>query len=102
MSPFDISRIQSTVGARGIARDAHDIGAAPGHKPDPVAAPSLKAAETGLKLETGLALGGAQAPVDSDRVAQIRAALSSGTYPLLPTRIADAMIAAPLLLASDA
>ena len=37
-------------------------------------------------------------PVDSDRVAQIRSALAEGSYPLVPARIADAMIAAGLRL----
>lgn len=40
-------------------------------------------------------------PVDAERVAQIRGALRDGTYPLLPTRTADAMIAARMLLAIE-
>ena len=35
-------------------------------------------------------------PVDNDRVAEIRSALRDGTYPLVPAKIADAMIAAQL------
>ena len=38
----------------------------------------------------------AAAPVDTDRVAQIKTALRDGTYPLIPAEIADAMIAAQL------
>ncbi|MFV0643430.1 MAG: flagellar biosynthesis anti-sigma factor FlgM [Sphingomonadaceae bacterium] len=41
---------------------------------------------------------GTQAPVDQERVAQIRQAIKQGTYPILPARIADAMIAAGYLL----
>jgi len=41
---------------------------------------------------------GANSPFDVDRVAQIRKAVEDGSYPLLPTRIADAMIAAGYLL----
>jgi len=37
-------------------------------------------------------------PVDSDRVAQIRKAIEQGHYPVLPARLADAMIAAGMLL----
>lgn len=37
-------------------------------------------------------------PIDTARVDQIRKAIKDGTYPLIPTRIADAMIAAGLLL----
>lgn len=44
------------------------------------------------------ALAGASAPVDEDRVAEIRHAVEQGRYPVVPTRIADAMIAAGYLL----
>jgi negative regulator of flagellin synthesis FlgM len=44
------------------------------------------------------ALNPGEAPVDSDRVEMIRKAVDTGTYPLVPTKIADAMIAAGLLL----
>ena len=37
-------------------------------------------------------------PVDVERVALIRAAIASGSYPLVPAKIADAMIAAGLHL----
>ena len=37
-------------------------------------------------------------PVDAQRVSEIRKAVESGTYPVIPVRIADAMIAAGFLL----
>lgn len=37
-------------------------------------------------------------PVDVERVMEIRKAVENGTYPVTPTRIADAMIAAGFLL----
>ena len=37
-----------------------------------------------------------EVPVDHDRVAEIRKALEDGTYPLIPTEIADAIIASRL------
>lgn len=40
-------------------------------------------------------------PVDTDRVAEIRSALRDGTYPLIPAKIADAMIAAQLKFEID-
>jgi negative regulator of flagellin synthesis FlgM len=40
------------------------------------------------------------APVDVERVKLIRKAVEEGTYPVLPARIADAMIAAGYLLRS--
>lgn len=46
----------------------------------------------------GAALDPGTAPVDAERVATIRKAIEQGTYPVIPTRVADAMIAAGLLL----
>lgn len=40
------------------------------------------------------------APVDTDRVAEIRKAIESGNYPVIPMKVADAMIAAGFLLRS--
>lgn len=37
-------------------------------------------------------------PVDAERVTEIRKALEQGTYPILPTTVADAIIAAGLIL----
>ena len=39
-------------------------------------------------------------PVDTDRVAEIRKAIERGQYPIVPAKVADAMIAAGLLLRS--
>lgn len=51
-------------------------------------------------VETSSALDAGSAPVDTDRVATIRKAVEDGHYPLVPTQIADAMIAAGVLLRS--
>jgi negative regulator of flagellin synthesis FlgM len=51
-------------------------------------------------VETSKALDPGAAPVDTDRVALIRKAVESGQYPVLPAKIADAMIAAGMLLRS--
>jgi negative regulator of flagellin synthesis FlgM len=49
----------------------------------------------GVSVEIGGAVDAAAgAPVDAERVAEIRAALQDGSYPLVPTKIVDAMIAA--------
>lgn len=57
------------------------------------------AAQTPASLvATSEALDPGEAPIDTDRVAQIRKAVESGEYPLVPARIADAMIAAGILL----
>lgn len=48
----------------------------------------------GRELDPGLP------PVDAERVQQIRKAIEKGTYPIVPAKVADAMIAAGLLLRS--
>ena len=59
----------------------------------PLAAPA--AAEP---IVRAAALGAGTAPIDTERVALIRKAVEAGTYPVVPARIADAMIAAKFLL----
>ncbi|HCF24473.1 MULTISPECIES: flagellar biosynthesis anti-sigma factor FlgM [unclassified Novosphingobium] len=39
-----------------------------------------------------------QPPVDAERVQVIRKAIEDGTYPIVPAKVADAIIAAGLLL----
>ncbi|MCW1404141.1 flagellar biosynthesis anti-sigma factor FlgM [Novosphingobium sp. MW5] len=39
-------------------------------------------------------------PIDNDRVVEIRKAVETGTYPLVPAKVADAIIAAGMLLRS--
>jgi negative regulator of flagellin synthesis FlgM len=46
------------------------------------------------------ALDPGQPPVNADRVATIRKAIDDGSYPVIPMRVADAMIAAGMLLRS--
>ncbi|AIT80666.1 MULTISPECIES: flagellar biosynthesis anti-sigma factor FlgM [Novosphingobium] len=54
----------------------------------------------GAAVETTEALDPSAPPVNTERVKQIRKAVESGTYPLVPAEIADAMIAAGVLLRS--
>jgi negative regulator of flagellin synthesis FlgM len=42
--------------------------------------------------------GAGEVPVDGNRVAEIKRAIETGSYPVLPVRISDGMIAAGLLL----
>ncbi len=62
--------------------------------------PPAPPSSTSPSIETSDALDPGAAPVDTDRVAVIRKAVETGTYPLVPTKIADAMIAAGVLLRS--
>lgn len=52
----------------------------------------------GISLEVTADSAAASPPVDAERVSQIKAALRDGSYPLVPTKIADAMIAAQVSL----
>jgi len=60
-----------------------------------------KSAISKSTLATSDALEPGQAPVDAERVSQIRKAVENGSYPLVPARIADAMIAAGMFLRSS-
>ncbi|WP_298193418.1 flagellar biosynthesis anti-sigma factor FlgM [Novosphingobium sp.] len=63
-------------------------------------APALAVATAAPQVETSEAVKAGAAPVDQERVQTIRHAIETGTYPVLPTKIADAMIAAGMLLRS--
>lgn len=52
----------------------------------------------GATVVSTTALDAGQPPVDSDRVASIRKAIQDGNYPIIPTKISDAMIAAGMML----
>lgn len=64
---------------------------------DKIAAPALQAKPT---ITAHDALDPGASPVDAQRVAEIRKAVERGSFPVIPVRIADAMIAAGLLLRS--
>lgn len=53
-----------------------------------------------VQSEALAALDPGQPPVDAERVAQVREAVESGTYPLVPATVADAIIAAGVILRS--
>jgi negative regulator of flagellin synthesis FlgM len=64
----------------------------------PAAAASAGSATPGVSLEVSTPGEATTPPVDAERVSQIKAALQDGSYPLVPTKIADAMIAAQVSL----
>ena len=66
--------------------------------PVPPAAVAPKPAASSAGLFTSTALDAGAMPVDQSRVAEIKQAIQSNSYPVLPTKIGDAMIAAGLLL----
>lgn len=83
-------------------RPARAIGAKDARTaPGPVANDTARAhasANSAVVLTTALDPGAV--PIDGDRVAMIRKAIEHGNYPVVPTQVADAMIAAGLLLRS--
>lgn len=84
-------------GSKGVlaslkARSAAPVGRVEGTRP---AKPDASAAEA---VATSFASAGAEPKIDHDRVAEIRKAIEQGRYPVVPTQIADAMIAAGFLL----
>ncbi len=96
MSPSEIGRIQPVTPGRNIRQD-HAATAAKSS----ASLPSESKSENAVKVETSEAANSGQPPIDRSRVEIIRKALENGTYPLSPTKIADAMIAAPLLLSIE-
>ena len=69
--------------------------------PGPVANDTARAhASPNSAVVRSAALDPGQPPVDSGRVAEIRRAIERGSYPVIPMRITDAMIAAGMLLRS--
>ncbi|ARU15942.1 flagellar biosynthesis anti-sigma factor FlgM [Croceicoccus marinus] len=81
---------------RPVFTGATRLNPAAGATSAPARAASTAAAAGGLALSDALDPGAP--PVDAQRVAEIRKAIEQGTYPLVPHRIADAMIAAGMFL----
>lgn len=70
-------------------------------KATPVASDTARAhAAPQSAVQRSAALDPGEAPVNADRVAEIRKAIERGSYPVLPMKVADAMIAAGFLLRS--
>lgn len=99
MSPADLTPVSSIGAARAIARD---VPPPPEGKPPIAGAKPQRPPVSAVEVSTGQTIDAGQPPIDADRVALIRAAIAKGDYPILPTKIADAIIAAPLLLGTAA
>ncbi len=95
MPSFELSKLQGISGPRSLAEsDRAQLPARTEAAATPTSANRPNA--NGVKVETTLSVDASQPPVDTDRVVEIRKALQDGSYPLIPTEIADAMIAAQL------
>jgi len=86
---------QSLSGLRGLA--AADLRAFAGRGAKAADVPVGARASAPVVDTSGVLVAG-ETPVDTSRVDTIRKALESGTYPVIPTRISDAIIAAGPLL----
>lgn len=95
MPPIEVGPVGavSAINAR-LARKAGGEASSSG---DSVAATARQSAPV---VEKSVSFDLRSAPVDTDRVNLIRKAIESGHYPVVPTKIADAIIAAGVLLRS--
>lgn len=64
----------------------------------PIGGTASRPAESTLVATDPQMKAGLAAPIDTDRVSEIEKAVAEGRYPIIPTKIADAMIAAGFLL----
>lgn len=94
MSGFDIQRLKGIAPTAPLSSRQEAMAGKSAHQKDVAGNASPKTA--GVAVEVTNKTAGDGPPVDSDRVAEIRSALRDGSYPLVPTKIADAMIAARL------
>ena len=84
-----------TQAPKGIAPGLRAQGAA---RAAGTAQAKVAAAEASAVPVSSVASAGVEPPIDQERVKEIRRAIEEGSYSVVPTRIADAMIAAGFLL----
>lgn len=78
------------------ARTVRTAGAGASEKLSQAAQAKSVRAEDGIGVATVFAKAASGPTFDAERVAQIRKAIAEDRYPLVPAKIADAMIAAKL------
>ncbi len=96
MSPFEISKPQGPLAASSVHTAGKTIYGEAG--PNSRSTDSRVGRDDGISVELRAPVDPGQPPIDTERVSEIRAALKDGTYPIVPARIADAMIAARLAM----
>ncbi|MEO5586142.1 MAG: flagellar biosynthesis anti-sigma factor FlgM [Novosphingobium sp.] len=97
MPPID-TRLTKPIGKiEAISLNGRAVRLASGSADQPAKADNAEApVSSGVVL--GDTLDPGATPINADRIAQIRRALHEGNYPILPTTVADAIIAAGLIL----
>ena len=96
MSLYDVSRLTGSTPLRAVG--SRDSAARTAATPREA---GIAPADQGVSVETGSRVAAGSVPVDSDRVATIKEALRDGSYPIVPARITDALIAARLMLSTN-
>ena len=100
MPPIELGPLGPQAARAVSAVDSKKVGDKPVHS-GPVASETARIhASDSSAVVRSAALDPGPQPVDTDRVAEIRRAIERGQYPILPAKVADAMIAAGLLLRS--
>lgn len=93
MSPIDIRKTAPLAPIRTLPD---------GNSAPPRGQPGTAVPEPGVRVDLTGTDDWQTPPVDNARVAEIREALRDGTYPIVPAKIADALIAAKLTLRGQA
>ena len=102
-APRPVSAVQVTAlgtGAKAVQAETPKAAAPTVTAPTAPAAAPAPASAAAAQVETSDAVKAGVAPVDQERVRAIRQAIETGKYPIVPAKIADAMIAAGMLLRS--
>lgn len=99
MPSFELSKMHAVNAPRALAASERtELPQGAGKRPGPA---RDAAAKSGIAVEIAASANAGKPPVDTERVVQIREALRDGTYPLVPTKIADAIIAARISFTID-
>ncbi|WP_420381513.1 flagellar biosynthesis anti-sigma factor FlgM [Novosphingobium sp.] len=88
-----VSAVQSST-----VQPAIQPAATPQVAPIPTEATVIAASSAAPQVKTSLSVEAGAVTVDHTRVDEIRKAIQSGNYPLVPAKIGDAMVAAGLML----
>lgn len=106
MPSVELSKLQASTAPSALSsREGARAGAPSAHALAPGGVHPAGDDARGVSIEVGTrsaaALEPSTPPLDRERVAEIRKALKEDRYPLVPTRIADAMIAARVSLGME-
>ncbi len=98
MPSFELSKLQGVTPPRALGESERtQLQARQSDLPTPPA-PRPSGEKPGVSVEVNELASAGSPPVNNERVSEIRDALKNGSYPLVPTQIADAMIAARISL----